>query len=186
MKITREEAYAALQNADLLHDGTTVEAALDRMAAAINERAARMSRPPVVLAVMVGGLLPAGKLLPKLDFPLEVDYIHATRYRGATTGGELVWIARPKIELDGRSVLIVDDILDEGHTLAGIIEECRDLGASEVLTAVLVEKLHDRRYQGLKADFVGVEVEDRYVFGAGMDYKGFWRNLAGIYAVAER
>ncbi len=141
---------------------------------------------PIALCVMIGGLVPAGMLLPRLEFPLEIDYCHATRYRGATSGGELHWLARPQLDLKDRVVLIIDDILDEGHTLAQIIGDCRAQGARAVYTAVLANKLHDRRISGLKADFVGLDVADHYVFGAGMDYKGWFRNLNGIYAAPEQ
>ncbi|MDN5871913.1 MAG: hypoxanthine-guanine phosphoribosyltransferase, partial [Nitrococcus sp.] len=114
---------------------------------------------------------------------LEVDYIHATRYHRSTRGTDVVWLARPQTSLRGRTVLVVDDILDEGHTLAGIIDECYETGAKEVLAAVLVNKQHGRRFEGLEANFYGLTVDDRYVFGAGMDYKGYFRNLTGIYAV---
>lgn len=183
MKITAEEAQAVLRRSELLHDAAAVEAAIGRMAGEITAKLAE--RRPIVLSVMVGGLIPAGLLLPKLDFPLEIDYCHATRYRGATTGGDLIWIARPQIDLTDREVLIVDDILDEGHTLAQIIDDVRMQGARAVYTAALVNKRHDRRFNGLKADFVGLDVDDRYVFGAGMDYKGWFRNLPGIYAAPE-
>ncbi|KAB7627456.1 hypoxanthine-guanine phosphoribosyltransferase [Alkalilimnicola sp. S0819] len=178
-----EQAEAVLRAAELLHDGAAVELAITRMAEQISERLAQSM--PLVLTVMVGGLIPAGKLLPQLRFPLEMDYIHATRYRGETSGGELLWLARPQAPLAGRTVLVIDDILDEGHTLAGILDDCRAQGAKEVLSAVLVDKRHERRFQNLQADFVGLEVDDRYVFGAGMDYKGLCRNLPGIYAAQE-
>lgn len=179
-KISAEEALAILRESVLLHDAAAVEAAAERMAAEITAQLSEQR--PVALCVMVGGLIPAGLLLPRLGFPLEIDYCHATRYRGATTGGELTWLVRPQIDLKGRVVLIIDDILDEGHTLAQIIEDCRAQGASAVYTAALVNKRHDRRFNGLQADFVGLEVDDHYVFGAGMDFKGWFRNLPGIYA----
>ena len=180
MTISAEEAHRVLEQAELLHDAAAVESAVGAMAQAIASRLG--DRLPLVLCVMTGGLIPAGMLLPKLQFPLELDYLHATRYTGATRGGELSWLARPQSPLRDRSVLIIDDILDEGYTLAGIIEYCRAQGAREVFTAVLVDKHHDRRFGKLRADFVGLTVDDRYVFGAGMDYKGLLRNLPGIYA----
>jgi len=137
----------------------------------------------LTLAVMLGGLIPAARLLDRLDFPLDVDYIHATRYRGEIRGTELQWRARPSAELRDRVVLIVDDILDEGLTLAGIVDYCRSAGAAEIYTAVLVDKQHDRKPAIQRADFTGLRVEDRYVFGYGMDYKGYLRNAPGIFAV---
>lgn len=158
-----------------------IEQALDDLAAGIT--AAIGDRSPLILGVMTGAIIPMGRLLSRLDFHLEVDYIHATRYHRSTTGRDLVWLARPQTPLKDRTVLVIDDILDEGHTLAGIIQECRDEGARDVQTAVLVEKTHDRRVAGLTADFAGITVPDRYVYGEGMDYRGYFRNVSGIWAV---
>lgn len=181
MPITVEHARTVYAQADILYRAEEVGAALDRMAAGITE--ALKNANPLVLCVMTGGLIPAGKLLTRLDFPLQIDYLHATRYRGETRGGELHWIARPQASLRDRVVLVVDDILDEGLTLAAILEQCRAEGAKAVYSAVLVDKLHDRKAKGIKADFVGLEVVDRYIFGYGMDYKGYLRNAPGIFAV---
>lgn len=159
-----------------------VEAALDRMAIKIHEKL--QDENPVILCVMVGGLVPLGNLLHRLDFPLEVDYVHATRYRGEITGNEILWKVKPSANLEGRTVLIVDDILDGGVTLAAIIDEIKKLGAKAVYTAVLVDKFRKRVPNGLlKADFVGLEVEDHYIFGYGMDYHEYLRNAPGIFVV---
>jgi hypoxanthine phosphoribosyltransferase len=178
---TPDEARQVLAEADLLHPAGAVEAALDRMAESITERL--QGRNPLVLAVMLGGVVPLGCLLPRLSFPLHVDYMHATRYRGAVRGGEIEWRVRPATPLEGRTVLVVDDILDEGVTLTAILDHCREAGAREVYSAVLVEKRHTRKPGIRRADFTGLEVEDRYVFGFGMDYRGYLRNARGIYAV---
>jgi hypoxanthine phosphoribosyltransferase len=159
-----------------------VESALDKMAAEIHETLADTN--PVVLCVMIGGLIPMGHLLMRLDFPLELDYVHATRYNGEITGGELQWKVKPSVSLKGRSVLIVDDILDGGMTLAAIIAAIEAEGAKAVYTAVLVDKHHKRVENGLsKADFVGLQVDDHYVFGYGMDYNEYLRNAPGIFVV---
>ncbi|MFZ5594374.1 MAG: hypoxanthine-guanine phosphoribosyltransferase [Pseudomonadota bacterium] len=179
---TLQEAKAVYAKADRLWSLKEIEAALDCMAADITATLA--DKNPLVLCVMNGGLIPAGGLLPRLDFPLQLDYIHATRYRGATQGGVLHWVVKPSHSLEDRVVLLIDDILDEGVTLAAVIDYCKAEGASEVYSAVLVEKLHDRK-NGLQATFKGLDVEDRYVFGYGMDYKGYYRNAPGIYAVAK-
>lgn len=116
--------------------------------------------------------------------PLRVDYLHATRYRGETSGADLQWRVEPVINLAGHDVLIIDDILDEGYTLDAIIDFCRLRQAASVSAAVLVRKQHQR---GVKpsVSYIGLDVPDRYVFGAGMDYKGYWRNAEGIFAVPE-
>lgn len=160
-----------------------VNVALDKMASEIHERL--HDKNPVILCVMIGGLVPLGNLLPRLDFPMELDYVHATRYRGETSGGELHWKMKPSTDLTDRTVLVVDDILDGGITLAAILEYCRNQGAKEVLSAVMVDKYEKRVPGGLDhADFVGLEVDDHYVFGYGMDYKEYLRNAPGIYMVA--
>lgn len=177
-----EEIKRALAEADCLATPVEVSAALDRMAAAITERLADAN--PICYCVMNGGLVIAGCLLSRLNFPLEVAYLHATRYGHALNGTFLDWRIRPTQDLKGRIILIIDDILDEGHTLDAIAAHCRDEGAREVLSAVLVDKQHDRKARpGMKPDFHGLEIPDRFLFGCGMDYKGYWRNAPGIYAL---
>ena len=176
-----EQINKVFAEADCLCTKEQVDAALDKMAAEITEQLG--DKLPVVYCVMNGGLITTGHLLTRLTFPLQVDYIHATRYRGETTGGELYWRVPPEVNMEGRHVIIVDDILDEGHTLAAILEYCKEQGAEAVYSAVLIDKQHDRKAQpDMKANFTGLEVEDRYLFGFGMDYQGFLRNVPGIYA----
>ncbi len=183
MSITPRQAQAVYRQSDRLFSAEQVEEALDRMAAEISASLAECN--PLVLCVMTGAVIVTGHLLTRLDFPLQLDYLHATRYGAETSGGEIRWLARPAASLAGRTVLVVDDILDEGHTLAAIVSYCRSKGCAAVHVAALVEKRHLRKAPGVMADFVGLEVEDRYVFGFGMDYKGYLRNLPGIHAVRE-
>jgi hypoxanthine phosphoribosyltransferase len=180
MKI--DEINTVFAEADLLVSGADVETAIRRMAEEITIQLKEAD--PVLICVMNGGLIFSGQLLTRLAFPLEVDYVHATRYGHSTEGSGLNWIVKPQLELQGRSVLLLDDILDEGVTLAAIADYCRQQGAAKVLMAVLVEKLHLRKVTpGMRADFTGIEVGDRFLFGYGLDYKGYWRNAPGIYAV---
>ncbi len=179
---TRQELEQVMAEADLLISKADVEAALDRMATEIT--ADLNDKLPVVYAIMNGGLAIAGQMMTRLNFPLEMGYMHATRYRGEFKGqADLQWQAMPSVPMQGRHVLILDDIFDEGHTLAEVISACEAQGALSVRTAVLVNKIHDRKHEGLSVDYCGMEIEDRYVFGYGMDYRGFWRNAPGIYAV---
>ena len=169
-----------LRDSDCIHTGLAVADAVDRLA---QELAAAVSiERPLALCVMTGGLYLADKLLPRLDFPLQLDYVHATRYRGGTEGGEVTWLAGPQADVRGRSVLLLDDILDEGHTLAAIRDRLLALGALRVRVAVLTEKVLGRP-KPIAADFVGLTVPDRYVFGCGMDVEGWWRNLPEIRAL---
>jgi hypoxanthine phosphoribosyltransferase len=179
--MTTPDFSGAVAAADRIHDDRTLAAAIARIAGEIDERLA--GHPAVFLTVMQGALIFAGQLAPAIASPLLFDYVHATRYRGATRGGELTWIKRPSVALAGATVLLVDDILDEGHTLKAIRDCCLEQGAESVLLAVLCEKRHGRCVEGLAADFVGVEVPDRYVFGYGMDFHEQGRNLPAIYAV---
>jgi hypoxanthine phosphoribosyltransferase len=174
--------WDVMRRADCLYPAEAVEAALDRMAAAI--AAAIGDRNPLLVCIMTGGVVPFGKLLPRLQFTLQIDYIHATRYGNTLSGGQLQWLAGPHVDPRGRTVLLVDDILDEGMTLAGIDARYRADGAREVLKAVLVIKQRPREHE-VKIDFAGLDVPDRYVFGYGMDYKSYLRNAPGIYAEAE-
>lgn len=177
-----EEAKRVLSEADLLITQSEVESAITRLAGEISSQLSESS--PVLLCVMNGGLIFTGQLLTKLVFPLEVDYVHATRYGHEISGAKLNWTVKPQLDLKGRTVLLLDDILDEGVTLAAIAEYCRQQGAANIYMAVLVEKLHLRKVTpGMRADFTGIEVGDRFLFGYGLDYKGYWRNAPGIYAV---
>lgn len=178
--INAEQAYRVLREADLLHSAETVNAAVERMAAAISKQLRETD--PLVLVVMHGALIPATLLFLRMGFPFQISYLHVTRYRGGTRGGAINWVARPGVDIAGRTLLVIDDIFDEGHTLKAIINELQLGGAAAVYSAVLVDKRHDRKVE-LAVDFVGLEVEDRYVFGCGMDYKEYWRNLPAIYAV---
>lgn len=179
----RSDWQAVLEKAECLCTPEEVAAAYRDMASGIRDDLA--DRNPLVVAVMKGGMVTASRLLEHLDFPYEVDYLHATRYRSGTRGHDVQWYAEPRISLAGRHVLIVDDILDEGATLAAIVERCRAEGAANVSVAVLVRKHHDRCVPGLAADYVGLDVDDRYVFGCGMDYHEQFRGLPAIYAVAD-
>ena len=182
MNETAAEISQVMQRADCLHDRDTVERAIDRMASEIERDLA--GGDVVVVCVMNGGLILTAALLARLQFALRVDYMHASRYRERTRGDELHWKVEPSQSLAGRDVLIVDDILDEGYTLDAILRYCGQQSPASLRAAVLVEKIHDRGVNPA-VDYVGLEVPDRYVFGYGMDYKGYWRNAPGIYAVAE-
>ena len=181
--LTLQQVNEVSSRSDCLYSEEEIEAGLDRLAADITEEIG--SKNPVLLSVMNGAVIMVGKLAPRLGFPLQMDYVHATRYRKQTRGGELEWKHYPEARLTDKVVLVVDDILDEGDTLLAIKEYVLKEGASAVYTAVLVNKLHDRKAPGLAADFVGLEVEDRYLYGYGMDYKGYLRNAPGIYAVSS-
>lgn len=179
--IGAQQAWAVFERADCLFDQAAVEAALARMAQAVTSELRDAN--PLFVCILNGGLMPFSCLLTRLPFPLQTDYIHATRYGSALTGGDLHWIAGPAVPPAERVVVLVDDILDEGLTLAAIETRYRAQGAKAVYKAVLAHKLRPRRTP-IAAEFVGVDVPDRYVFGYGMDYKGYLRNVPGIYAAA--
>jgi len=170
------------RDAEVLITASELETVYDRMAREISDRL--RDSDPVLMPVMLGGMYLAGQLMPRLDFAFELDYLHATRYRGELRGRELQWRAEPRTELAGRTLLVIDDIIDDGITLHSILAALEKTGAGQVLTAVLVVKQRSRSVD-IKADFTGVTVPDRYVFGCGMDYKEYWRNLPAIHAVAD-
>lgn len=176
------EIQQVANRAQLLYSANEVEAAIDKMAETINLFLSE--RNPLLLCVMNGGIVLAGKLMTKLNFPLTLDSINASRYRDQTSGGEIDWIQMPRTSLKDRTVLIVDDILDEGLTLAAIYDYCREQQANSIYSAVLINK-NLGYLKPIQANFVGLETENRYIFGYGMDYKGYHRNAAGIYACQE-
>ena len=180
--MTLDEANQVLAEADLLVAGEDVTAAIGRMAGEITEQLSKAN--PVILCVMNGGLIFSGQLLTRLVFPMEVEYCHATRYGRETAGAGLDWIVRPRLKLLGRTVLLLDDILDEGITLAAIANYCRQQGAARVMMAVLVDKPEGRRVP-LQPDYLGFSnASNKHLVGYGLpDAQGLHRNLPHIAAL---
>ena len=181
MSVELHPLALVMPGAERLHDRHSLDVVIARMGADIT--ATLGGERAVFLTVMNGGMFFAAPLALAVSGDLEFDYVHATRYRDDVVGRDIEWLHRPKARLDGRTVILVDDILDEGYTLAALRDYCMAERAKRVLIAVLCVKRHDRRVAGLAADFVGVEVPDRYVFGYGLDYYGQGRNLPDIYAL---
>jgi hypoxanthine phosphoribosyltransferase len=177
-----KQAWAFLENSDTIASAEEVQAAIRRVAGEIHERLS--SAFPMVLAVMGGAVVFAGQLLPLLRFPLDFDYIHASRYGAATRGANVEWKVSPPGLVQGRTVLVLDDILDHGETMNAIRLRLLQLGAKEFYCAVLVEKIIGIK-KPIAADFVGLTIPDRFVFGCGMDAKGYWRNLPEIRAMRD-
>lgn len=182
MKPTPEQARQILHKADVLCPADGAQRAVAQLAADIN--ASLHDSHPLVLCVMRGGVVFAGQLLPLLTFPLELDYIDATRYADTTQGGTLTLRAMPRSEVRSRTVLLIDDVLDEGHTLAALRAELLARGAHRVLIAVFCEK-NTGQAKPVAADFRGLMLPNRYLFGFGMDVHGYWRNLPAVYAVKD-
>lgn len=180
--LSNQQARDVLQSAELLYSEEEVRTALLRVAKDINATLA--GQHPLLLSVMGGAVVFTGQLLPLLDFPLEFDYVHVSRYGDARQGGEMHWKVAPRENVRGKVVLVVDDILDEGETIAAIKQRVMELGASRFYSAVFADKDNGRE-KPVQADFIGMTVPDRFIFGYGMDIHGAWRNLPAIYAVRE-
>lgn len=180
--LTNQQAREVLSKAELLFSADEVQAALVQVAKEINTTLA--DQHPLVLSVMGGAVIFTGQLLPMLDFPLDFDYLHVSRYGNEKQGGELHWKVAPRENVCGRVVLVLDDILDEGHTMQAIKQRVMELGATRFYCAVFADKANGK-VKPIRADFVGMELPDRFVFGFGMDIHGAWRNLPAIYAVKK-
>ncbi len=180
--LSRQQAREIIHNAEVIHSADEVQAAVVRVAGEIN--AALADTHPLVLSVMGGAVVFTGQLLPLLDFPLDFDYVHVSRYGNSQQGGEMHWKVAPRETVAGRVVLVVDDILDEGETLAAVKQRVMALGAAGFYSAIFAEKRNGKS-KPIQADFVGLEVPDRFVFGFGMDIHGAWRNLPAIYATKD-
>jgi len=179
-----DRARALLAQATEVFDAAAVQAALARMAGQINARFEQEGAPafPLVLGVMGGAVVFAGQLLTRLSFPLEFDYIHVTRYGAKDHGGHIEWKVEPRADVRGRTVIVLDDILDEGETLAHVKERLLAMGATEVLLAVFADKAIGKS-KPARPDYVGLVVPNKFLVGYGMDAYGYWRNLPGIWAL---
>lgn len=139
---------------------------------------------PVLLAVMSGALVFTGQLMTHLRIPLQLDYCHVTRYRGAVRADELQWLVSPRLALKDRHVLVLDDILDEGHTLLHIERFVQAQGARSCASVVFCDKRHERKAEkDMRAAYTGVDIPDQFVFGFGLDYLEYGRNCPALMIV---
>lgn len=175
------QAQEVHQEADRLFDQEEVDQAIELLAKQIAQD--YEDTFPLLLCVMNGGLYLTGQLMRYWDFPLTVDYVHATRYRLSTLGRDVLWKAYPQNVLKDRHVIIVDDIFDQGYTLQEVKAYCEKQGAAKCISAFLIRKSHDRKKADIEADYVALECDDHYVYGSGMDLHSHFRNLSGIYAI---
>lgn len=180
--MTDQHAREILAAAELLHDANAVQRAVQRVAIEINAKLT--GQHPLVLSVMGGAVVFSGQLLPLLDFPLDFDYLHVSRYGNEKQGGQLNWKVAPRENVRGKVVLVLDDILDEGETMHAIKQRVLELGATAFYSAVFSDK-DNGKVKPISADFIGLTLPNRFVFGYGMDIHGAWRNLPAIYAVKE-
>ena len=179
-----KEARQLLADSEVLFTALEVNAGTSRIAAALNRDYA--DQHPLVLSVMGGAVVFSGQLLPQLNFPLDFDIVQASRYGDKTVGAQLKWRVAPQDNIVGRDVIILDDILDEGITLAAIVDLVKRTGAKSVACAVFCVKDYGDEINAkkpLKAEYVGIVVPNRFIYGYGMDVSGAWRNLPAIYAV---
>ncbi len=179
-----DRAQQVHQDAELLFDEAAVETAIAELAARVEQDCAGLN--PLVICVMNGGMYLTGQLLRHWEFPLTIDYVHATRYRLATLGKNVLWKAYPQNEIRDRNVIIVDDIFDQGYTLEEVEAYCNKHGALSCSSVFLMHKLHPRKRADIEPDYFALECGDVYVYGAGMDLNGHFRNLSSIYALPEK
>lgn len=181
-----ERARGLLEHAEEIFDAAAVTKAVKRVAETLNERFSdpKEAAFPLILSVMGGAVVFTGQLLPQLAFPLEFDYIHVSRYGDDDQGGRVVWKVIPRPNVAGRTIIVVDDILDEGETLAHVKQRLLDMGAAEVLLVVFADKAI-KRSKPVKADIIGLTIPDKFVVGFGMDVYGYWRNLPGLWAIRQ-
>jgi hypoxanthine phosphoribosyltransferase len=179
-------ARELLARAEELVSADTVQAAVRNVAEVLNQRfdTDDTGAFPLVLGVMGGAVVFTGHLLPQLTFPLEFDYIHVTRYGDLDRGGEVVWKVIPRQNVAGRTIIVVDDILDEGETLAHVKQRLLDMGAADVILAVFADKELGRQ-KPVQADIVGLTIPNKFVVGFGMDAHGYWRNLPGLWVIKD-
>lgn len=174
---------AILSESRVLSTGSDMRQRLDILAEQISQELAELN--PVVIAVMNGGAFTAVELCRRFNFPFEFDYVHATRYGQNLVGGELSWRVPPTEGLAGRAVLVVDDILDHGHTLSALLKEFKRIGVKQLRTVVLVARQSSDSNRP-SVDYCGLTIGPGYVFGCGMDYRGYWRGLHELRIIDDQ
>ena len=183
--VSLEHIQNVQQTARQVFSTAEVQAAITKMATEITQTLAEEN--PIVMCVVTGSIVVTGQILTQLPFPLQLDYVHATRYEGGTRGKTLQWKTKPHIERKDRTILIIDDVLDGGVTFQGIVDDCEAAGAKKIYTATLVDKTACRLPEGLpQADFTGLSLKEGYIFGYGLDYHDYLRNANGIYVVDDQ
>lgn len=175
------DALAVMHSATEIISAVEIDNALDRLSAEIAEQVADSN--PTILAVMQGGVFAATELCRRFTFPYRFDFVHGSRYGDKLEGGDLNWRVPPSANLAGGTVVIVDDILDRGLTLADLQTQLAEIGVKRVYSVVLVSKRLHEPVDRPVVDFVGLEADDIFLFGCGMDYKGYWRGLSSLFAV---
>lgn len=177
--MSREQALAILAQSEEVVSAEAIALSLERVAGEITRSIGDTC--PLVLSVMGGATVFTGMLLPRLAFPLEFDTVHLTRY-SHENNGDVQWRVAPARSVKDRVVLVLDELLDDGRTMAAIRQRILELGASRFLCAVLCDK-DAAADKPLHPDFRATEVPARHVFGCGMDAQGYWRNLPSIRAL---
>jgi len=181
--LSHQELQHIRENSDLVFSASQIKAAVENMGLALEAKI--KNKNAIMISVMNGGIILTSDLLRSMDCDVRLDYLQVARYRDKTVGGSLHWLKEPQLSLENQTVVLVDDIYDEGYTLEELVSYCEKHGASEVITAVLLLKKKSTPQVDLKPDIFGLEVNDRYVYGYGMDYKGYLRNVPAIYAISE-
>ena len=159
----------------------------DRLCARIGEMAETMNthygaEPVLVLVVLKGAVPFSVDLLRQLKMPVVVDYIRAKSYAGTEREGEVVFSHLPEEPIHGRRILILEDILDTGHTVERILEVVRAQDPASVDLAVLLDK-PSRRLRPVDADFTGFTIDDHFVVGYGLDFNERFRELGAIHTL---
>lgn len=182
-KITSKELQQVKESSDLIFSASQIKAAVERMGLELEVKI--KDKDAILICVMNGGITLTSDLSRSMDCIVRFDYLQVARYRDKTVGGSLHWLKEPQLSLEGQTVVLVDDIYDEGYTMEELVSYCEKHGAKEVITAVLLYKQKSSPQVGNKPDIYGLEVTDRYVYGYGMDYKGYLRNVPAIFALSE-
>lgn len=174
--------FEVLDRSRPVHDAATVRIALDQLALRLD--LALRFHDPLLVCVLQGGVYLAGQLLARLRFPLQQATVQVTRYGDSTAPGDLRWLSPLSMDVRGRSVLLVDDVFDRGLTLSLLHDHLMAAGAQQILSAVIARK-DVEHLTSYRPDFIALECGADYLFGCGMDYHGYWRNLPEIRALPD-
>ena len=167
---------------ELFIEAASIQKSIERVAIDINNDL--KDKNPIFIAVLNGSFMFAGDLMKHVYIPCEITFVRIASYKGITSTNDLKEVLGLNEDITGRTVVIVEDIVDTGHTIEQLIHQFSSLEPKEIKIATLLFK-PNALIKDIKPDYVALEIPNDFIVGFGLDYDGYGRNLQDIYKIKE-